>query len=265
MVSVVQGSAVQESISDNTRTSSLNNISSISTVDSTLRISSDSSSARKQPICKYAASKQVCPFGTKCRYRHPTQRPRTVQPVCRHFLQGQCRYGNRCKFRHQKQESVESSEITSNESQESTAVLNVSDFPSISLSKTASKSDYHGNVSQPLSHPDVPSDKGSRRVIHHDGSQTAPVELQLAAFFKRATTITTKPAVPRPGGGGKKSTAQQKSTGADKLDQIMKTELRLLQEENVEETEPRDEEVYILQFQPSSPEWVCICMCMSLL
>lgn len=255
MVSVVQESAVQESTSDNTRTSSLSN-NSIHNIESTLRISSNSSSIRKQPLCKYAASKQVCPFGTKCRFRHPVvQHHQSIKPVCRHFLQGQCRYGNRCKFRHPKDESENSGLLFDEKvSPESTAVLNVRDFPSISLSKKPQSSN-HGNKSQPpplQQQPAVePLDRG-RRVIHHDGSHTAPVELQLAAFFKRATTITTKPAVPRP--GGKK---QQKKTGVEnKLDLVLKTEMRLLQEENMEEIEPRDEEVHILKFQPSSPEWV---------
>ena len=264
MVSVVQECAVQKHIEENKRTSSISVSGNLSTVNPTSNISVSETSRAKQPICRYAASKQSCPYGNQCRYRHPPKPTKRVNPICRHYLQGQCRYGNNCKFHHPKVLNEMPNDERSSSRDDLSTVLNVNDFPSISQSKNSS---YIPKV-QPksLDNPNHSIPLEQKRVLHQqDGSRMVPVELQLEAFFKRAATITPRPSVPRP---GKKLREKPMSKVIDKVAQIKEVELRLLQQENSKQRELREIDVHILPFQPSDPKWVrkrsykyCCCCC----
>ena len=257
MVSVVSESAVQENTKEEAnRTSSASVTHTLSTVNTTSKISSDRSRGKTHlPVCKYAASKQTCPYGSQCRYRHPIQSS-SSRSVCRHYLRGDCRYGNGCKFRHPeiRDDFVES---PLKEEEKISSVLNVNDFPSVVQSKDVNvrarpdipKRPHPSGSTKP--HPSgPPMPKQQKRILHHhDGSQSAPVELQLEAFFKRAATITPKPAMARPG-------KKPQENPVNKVLQIEQLELKLLREEHSTAKDSREKSIHLLPFQPSNPEWV---------
>ncbi len=249
MVSVVQEAAVQERVKEPDK------ISLTNTLDKTQppsKISFSESARTKRSICKYSASKQTCPYGPKCRYRHPPTRP--SKPVCQHYLHGNCRYGNRCKFRHPEIESDERSNSPNPDDNDTQGILSFHDFPSISRINPPNRTPRFNQAPPTVTPPKSGSnEKAETRVLHqHDGSRTAPVQLQLEAFFKRAATITPKPHVARP-----KKTTRENTTGVvvDKLTEIEETELQLLKGEKFI-NQPRERNVHLLPFLPSDPQWV---------
>ena len=253
MCSVDQEAAVQESTDANLlRTSRTNLNPNLTSRNQSSNISGSGSLSPKTPVCRFFANKQTCPYGDQCRYRHSVPRPsKPVKQVCRHYLQSQCRYGNRCKFYHPDLQDESKSDSTHFD--DTPGMLDVNDFPSISLSKTSVQDQTSIRARPQVTEPQrfSPKPLEQRRVLHHhDGSQRVPIELQLEAFFKRASKITPKPAVSRP------SQKQPQSAGraVDKVAQIEQLEQELLCSET-DETPP-EKSIHIFKFEPSDPNWV---------
>ena len=248
MYSGVEGPAVQNSSTSKLETNNSNRNINSSTLSSTIS-GIDTSSTR--PICKYVTSKQSCPYGKQCRFRHPvTSQP--DKPVCRHYLLSRCRYGERCKFRHPKP-------IDDHDNSSSPLLLDVNDFPSITTTTSQSKQCCHSNFA-PVNISDHPLDTRpeTRRIRHHhDGTKTVPTEIQLDAFFKRAATITPRPAIPRP---RPKKSGSDGSSASMKALELEKLEMKLLATEHKVLEKGLDKSVHVIQFEPTNPDWVRIYM-----
>ena len=187
--------------------------SSAATINSSLTISSSASGT----ICKYIRSKQPCPYGSACRYRHP-------QPgVCRMFLASRCSYGDKCRYLHHTSSSRDSSHQLSS----------LSSFPSLSSDR----------VRKPLTTSKAPQQQPRRQQrSRHDGSSDL---VNLGAYFERAAAISSRPHVSRPG-----------SCTRDSLRDVECAQLEKRFPQYVLVNKDSEEVVYSISYTPTDPEWV---------
>ena len=239
-------SATQSSPLSHSRNVPVNN--SVSNVPPTINSSRTSSSTSHIQVCRFFLNKRTCPYGNQCRFRHLTTNP----PVCKHFLASNCHYGDRCKYYHP--DPAEPSGFHDNEKQFESPVqplLDVNSFPSISTSLSKKYAKPHL-----LTTPSVPQPPPCQERQRESRTRGSPPELQLEAFFKRAAMIQPLPAMSRP--------KPKKASGNNSMFNM--ADIREIEIEQLERLYPGDEHrlveksgdhyVYIIQFQPSDPDWV---------
>ena len=210
--------------------------------------SSGSTLSSSAPVCKYILNKQTCPFGSRCRFRHPqpSSSSSSSPPICRLFLASRCRYGDRCKFRHPEQQRAADNSSNPN-------VGSLTSFPSLGSGGVVSKKQ---SLPVPSHQPRQPSSQRRSRQ-----SRDGPPELNLEAFFQRAASINPRPHVQRPQphhhGNSPKELCEV---------EFEQLEARFPSPHSQLLHKGPDKTIYSISYSPTDPEWVgAVCYSMSML
>ena len=194
--------------------------------------SSGISSSSSAQVCKFILSKQTCPFGSRCRFRHPQSSSSTSSPpVCRLFLASRCHYGDRCKFRHPPR--------LDRDDNTGPNLVSLTSFPSLSRGGGVTKKQSHSVSSQQPQEPVSPR-RGRK-------SRDGPPELNLEAFFQRAASINPRPHVERHRGTSPKELREVECTQLEARFPAPHSQLL---------HKGPDKTVYRISFSPTDPEWV---------
>ena len=218
--------------------------SSFSTAAAATTISSRSiNRSSAGTICKYIRNKQICPYGSACRFRHPQQSP----PVCRMFLASRCTYGDQCRYSHQPPPDHSSS-------RDSHQLCSLSSFPSLSSDVSKHKKPQQQRHSPQQRH--LPQQRhspqqqgqqqGSRQRSRRGQDGGSSDAVNLGAYFERATAISSRPHVSRLG-----PRQQQGSLRDVECNQLEK---RFPQYTLVHKD--REEITYSITYTPTDPQWV---------
>ena len=206
------------------------------------------------PICKYIRSKQECPYGPVCRFRHPSQ-PTSASspPVCRMFLASRCTYGDRCRYAHPTSDNRRSD--TSCDPQ----LGSLTSFPSLGHDVGSGKKVITTSVVQPVTSSTYQSHQQQSRQRQnkkgHDRGRDVP-ELNLGAYFERSARITPRPHMSRP-------VHRQHGSGSKSLLEVecAQLETRFPSPHSEIIHKGKDKTVYSITYTPTDPEWVCVCVC----
>lgn len=215
------------------------------------------SSYKSRQVCRYFVSKGSCPYGEKCRYRHP---PSQAQRICQYYLSSNCRYGNQCKFLHIKRDDEINTPLSPPSLSEKPEIqptnshlLNVASFPSLSSSLSTRQA-------MPTQTTPIPIITTPTNPLAHATNYKRKGEepLTLDDFIKRASNIKTRPAVSRPKPGHVLHSKPDEGGGAElgSLREIEIEQLRKRYHDNKLLEKSVESIIYSIVFSPTDPDWV---------